>query len=42
MSVCVHVFNEKPSYCTNNWKQIMLQVEELLVISSNGPSAAPK
>lgn len=40
--VCVHVLNEKPSYRTNNWKQIMLQVEELLVISSNGPSAAPK
>lgn len=44
MKVCVSVcvFNLSPSYRTNNWKQIMLQVKEQPVISSNGPSAAPK
>lgn len=39
---CVCVFNLSPSYHTNNWKQIMLQVKEQPVISSNGPSVAPK
>lgn len=42
MKVCVCVFNLSPSYHTNNWKQIMLQVKEQPVISSNGPSVAPK
>lgn len=39
MKVCVCVC---VSYRTNNWKQIMLQVKEQPLISSNGPSAAPK
>lgn len=38
----VCVFSFSPSYRTNNWKQIMLQVKKQPVISSNGPSAAPK